>query len=100
MSTRGQQNRKKARLADEVRRVIERLPNVVEVSITNTRLCEGSRRVKLPIRWEAGYPTGVVPFTVFDCENGKCDVRVETTKPGAIVRIVGKRLQEQGIHVC
>jgi|GEM_PF-4694492 hypothetical protein len=100
MSVKRQKKRKHAALMEEVRAIATRLENVISVSTTGLRRCCGNRKVKVPTRWEAGFPVGTVPFTVSDGDNGECDVIVKTTKPGAIARIVGKRLKEQGIHVC
>lgn len=99
MATRSQQVKRRSSLADAVRETATAFPDVISASLGPTRQCRGERKVKVPKRWPIVFPTTLV-FSVFDGDNGNRDVLVRTTKPGAISRLIGKQLLQQGIHVC
>jgi hypothetical protein len=99
MGGRGQQLQNRDGLAETVREVAEYLTNVISVRVTTVRGCKGERKVKLPKRWRLEEPA-TLAFSVFDCENGGCEVLVKTTKPWAIIVAIRGRLRQKNIKIC
>ena len=72
-------------------RVLEKLENIAGVEIKAFGARKGTRRVEIPGRWKSSH----LELIVHD-ERAQCIV-VETSKPGAIQRILRKRLTEQRV---
>ncbi len=83
-------------LTREVIRVLGGLYNVEKVIHGETRGYQGDKKVRIPKRWR----NRCLHIFVCDAEDGERAVLVHALKPGAIGRILGKRLEERGIHVC
>lgn len=82
-------------LAADVERILKSLTNIRRVSFSRkVRGYKGEEKVKIPWRW----PPGPMPVRVSSA-GGERFLFVETSKPGAIRRILGKRLKALGVTV-
>lgn len=86
--------RKAENLTARVCRVLEKLENISGVEIKAFGVRKGTRRVEMPNRWKSSH----LELIVHD-ERAQCIV-VETSKPGAIQRILRKRLAEQKVPLA
>lgn len=81
-------------LAEDVSNIVKRLENVNGVSCAAVRKYHGERKVKMS--WGGNRPFLVI---VCDAEYGERHLCIDTKKPGAVSRILRKRLAERGICV-
>jgi len=84
-------------LAAEVHRVLTGLYNVESVTCAGVGKYHGESKVKIPARWRE---KRCIPIFVCDGNLGERKLLVRTTKPGAIARILRKRLLADGHTVC
>ena len=84
-------------LAAEVHRVLSGLYNVESVTCAGVGKYQGEPKVKIPARWRE---KRCIPISVCDGNLGERKLLVRTTKPGAIARILRKRLLSDGHTVC
>ncbi len=84
-------------LAAKVHRVLLNLDNVQEITCNGVHGYKGTPKVKIPSRWAQHR---VLPIVVCDGTHGEREIHVKTLKPGAIARILRKRLEADGHMVC
>ena len=84
-------------LAAEVHGVLSGLDDICRISCGSVRKYHGTSKVRIPKRWSE---FRVIPITVCDTDFGEREIRVNALKPGAIARILRKRLGHKGIRVC
>ena len=83
-------------LMREIVVVLEGLTNVQKIIYGETRGYRGDRKVRIPTRWQ----NRCLQVSVCDGDDGERTLLVHALKPGAIGRILSKRLEERGINVC
>ena len=84
-------------LAAEVHRVLTGLYNVESVTCAGVGKYHAESKVKIPERWRE---KRCIPISVCDGTLGERKLLVRTTKPGAIARILRRRLLADGHTVC
>ena len=84
-------------LAAEVHGVLSGLDDICRISYGSVRKYHGTPKVRIPKRWSE---FRVILITVCDTDFGEREIRVNALKPGAIARILRKKLEHKGIRVC
>ncbi|MDB5187776.1 MAG: hypothetical protein JWO50_296 [Candidatus Kaiserbacteria bacterium] len=83
-------------LSSDVINIARRLTNVAEISLGRTRKYVGKPKIRFP---ERGSPENTLVLHVCDADDGERPVIIRTSKPGAIARILCKKLCGLGIPV-
>jgi hypothetical protein len=83
-------------LMRDIMSVLARLNDIEEIKWGEMRGYRGDRKVRIAQRWQ----NRCLAVSVCDGDNGERTILVHALKPGAIGRILSKRLEERGITVC
>src|SRR3989338_1325608 len=75
-------------LAAEVCGLVAQLQNIELIRCGRPRGYKGEQKIRIPTRWTSGH----ISVVVCDTRYGERVIDIHTTKPGAIARIMRKKL--------